>query len=413
MGKEESGNIVAGLDVGTTKVCCIIGEVTKEGDVQIVGVGHSPSKGLRKGVVVNIDSTVESIRHAIDDASRMAGVEIGSVFAGIAGGHVKGINSHGVIAISRADKEVTQDDVDRVIDAAKAVAIPMDREVIHVIPQEFIVDNQDGIHDPIGMSGVRLEVEVHIVTAAVTSAQNIVKCVERAGYYVEDIVLQPLASSEAVLSQDERDLGVVLVDIGGGTSDIIVYTDSGVRHTAVLGIGGHLVTNDVAIGLRTPNPGAEELKVKYGCALASLVNGEEIRVPGVGGRSERTVPRRALAEIIQPRMEEIFELVSQELRHNGFDERIPAGVVVTGGSSLLPGTAELAEKILGMPARIGVPQGINGLVDVVHSPIYATGVGLVLYGMHQRSLGRGPRFGGENQFNKVLGRMKEWFGEFF
>lgn len=413
MGREEMGNIIAGLDVGTTKVCCIIGEVTKDGEVQIVGVGSSPSRGLRKGVVVNIDSTVESIRHAIDDASRMAGVEIGSVFAGIAGGHVKGINSHGVIAISRADKEVTQEDVERVIDAAKAVAIPMDREVIHVIPQEFIVDNQDGIHDPVGMTGVRLEVEVHIVTAAVTSAQNIVKSVERAGFYVEDIVLQPLASSEAVLSQDERDLGVVLVDIGGGTSDIIVYSDAGVRHTAVLGIGGHLVTNDIAIGLRTPTPGAEELKVKHGCAMASLVDSDEIRVPGVGGRAERTVPRRALAEIIQPRMEEIFELVAQELRHNGFDERLPAGVVITGGSSLLPGTAELADKVLGMPVRLGVPQGINGLVDVVHSPIYATGVGLVLYGMRQRSLGKGPRFGGENQFNKVFGRMKEWFGEFF
>ena len=412
MAKTEKENIVVGLDIGTTKICTIIGEITND-EINIVGVGNSPSTGLSKGVVLNSENTVESIKKAVDDASRMAGVEVGTVYAGIAGGHIKGINSHGVIAVSGNNKEVTQEDVDRVIDAAKAVAIPMDREVIHVIPQEFIVDNQDGIKDPVGMSGIRLEAEVHIVTAAVTSAQNIVKSVERAGYYVEDIVLQPLASSEAVLTQDEKDLGVILVDIGGGTTDIVIYSEGGIRHTAVLAIGGNFVTNDIAIGLRTPTAEAEELKKKYGCALSSLIGHEEIKVAGVGGRADRAIPRRALAEVIQPRMEEIFELVGQEIRNNGFENKIAGGIVVTGGTAMMSGVSELAEKILSNSVRIGVPKGISGLVDVVSSPIYATGVGLVIYGAKNNPAERERRLTGDNLFVKVFERMKEWFGEFF
>lgn len=413
MAKEEKSNIVVGLDIGTTKVCAVIGEIESGGHINIVGVGNSPSKGLLKGVVVNIDDTVESIKKAVDDASRMAGVEVGTVYAGIAGGHIKGINSHGVIAVSGSNKEVTKEDVDRVIDAAKAVAIPLDREVIHVIPQGFIVDNQDGIKDPVGMSGIRLEAEVHIVTAAVTSAQNIIKSVEKTGFYVEDIVLQPLASSEAVLTTDEKDLGVVLVDIGGGTTDIVIYSEGGIRHTSVLVLGGNLVTNDIAIGLRTPLTKAEELKKKYGCALASIAGDDDIKVEGVGGRGERIVPKKALAEIIQPRMEEIFELVGNEIKNNGFENKMAAGVVVTGGTALMQGTAEVAEKMLNVPVRIGTPRNISGLVDVVSSPIYATGVGLVIYGMKNSVPGRSSRFSGDNIFSKVFERMKEWFGEFF
>lgn len=414
MPKFDKDKIVVGLDIGTTKICTIIGEIN-DNEINIIGVGNSPSTGLNKGVVVNIESTVESIKKAVDDASRMAGVEVGTAYAGIAGGHIKGINSHGVIAVSGSSKEVTQEDVDRVIDAAKAVAIPMDREVIHVIPQEFIVDHQDGIKDPVGMSGIRLEAKVHIVTAAVTSAQNIVKCVERAGYYVEDIVLQPLASSEAVLTEDEKELGVVLVDIGGGTTDIVIYSEGGIRHTAVLAIGGNFVTNDIAIGLRTPTADAEEIKKKYGCAMSSLIGQEEIKVAGVGGRAERSIPRRTLAEVIQPRIEEIFELVCQEIKNSGFDNRnkIAAGVVVTGGTAIMAGISELAEKILSASVRIGVPKGISGLVDVVSSPIYATGVGLVLYGVKNMPTAKEKRLTGENLFVKVFERMKEWFGEFF
>jgi len=413
MAKMEKDNIIVGLDIGTTKICTIIGEVN-DSEVNIIGVGNSPSTGLNKGVVVNIEATVESIKKSVDDASRMAGIEVGTVYAGIAGGHIKGINSHGVIAVSGDNKEISQEDVDRVIDAAQAVAIPMDREVIHVIPQEFIVDSQDGIKNPVGMSGVRLEVEVHIVTAAVTSAQNIVKCVDKAGYYVEDIVLQPLASSEAVLTQDEKDLGVVLVDIGGGTTDIIIYSEGGIRHTAVLSIGGNFITNDIAIGLRTPTGEAEELKKKYGCAYAPLVGSdEEIKVAGVGGRAERILPRIELTKVIQPRMEEIFELVAQEIRNNGYENKIAAGVVVTGGSAIMLGVSELAEKILSSPVRIGVPKGVSGLVDVVSSPVYATGVGLVIYGLNNRTTVKDRKLTGDNLFAKLFDRMKEWFGEFF
>jgi cell division protein FtsA len=413
MGKEEIENIIVGLDIGTTKICAVIAEIDQE-KINIIGVGNVPSHGLKKGVVVNIESTISSIKSAIDIASRMAGIEVGSVYAGIAGGHIKGINSHGVIAVSGPNKEITKEDIERAIDAAKAVAIPLDREVIHVLTQEFIVDGQDGIKDPIGMTGVRLEAKVHIVTAAVTSAQNIIKCVEKAGLYVEDIVLQPLASSEAVLTQDEKDLGVVLVDIGGGTTDIVIHADGGIKHTAVLTIGGNLVTQDIAIGLKTPISSAEELKLKYGIALSSLVSeDEEIIVPGVGGRAEKKVSRKELASIIQPRMEEIFELVKQEIWNNGFADKVPAGIVITGGASLLEGTAQLSEKILNLPSRIGVPINIEGLVDIVQSPLYSTGVGLVIFGKKHRASGKGPRFGGENIFERVFNRMKEWFSDFF
>ncbi len=415
MAKDLQENIIVGLDLGTTKICALIAEVQAGGLVNILGVGVKPSKGLRKGVVVNIENTIESVKAAVAEAERMAGVHVGSVFAGIAGGHIKGLNSHGVIAVSRKDKEISQEDVDRVIDAAKAIALPLDREVIHVIPQEFIVDSQDGIKEPVGMSGVRLEAEVHIVTGAVTSVQNIIKSVERAGYAVEDIVLQPLASAEAVLTPDERELGVILVDIGGGTTDIAIFIEGSLWHSSVIAIGGNQLTADVAIGLRTPNHEAEEIKRKYGCALVSQVDeGQEIMVPGVGGRPQRSLLRRELAEIIQPRMEEIFELVDMEIKKNGFEEKAAAGVVLTGGASLLAGTEALAEEILKVPVRVGVPKNITGLIDSVTAPQFATAVGLVHFGAQSRPAGRHPRFDNErNLFHRTLERMKEWFSDYF
>jgi len=379
-------------------------------------VGIKPSKGLRKGVVVNIENTIESVKASVADAERMAGVQVGSVFAGIAGGHIKGLNSHGVIAISHKDKEIAREDVERVIEAAKAIALPMDREIIHVLPQEYIIDNQDGIKEPIGMSGVRLEAEVHIVTGAVTSVQNIIKSVERGGYAVEDIILQPLASAEAVLTPDERELGVVLVDIGGGTTDIAIFVDGALWHSGVIAIGGNQLTADIAIGLRTPNQDAEDIKRKYGCAAISLVQeGEEILVPGVGGRAPRKLPRRALAEIIQPRMEEIFELIDLEIKKNGFEEKAAAGVVLTGGSSLLVGTAQLGEDILQVPIRIGAPRNVTGMMDVVASPEYATAVGLVCFGGKSRPIGTPTRQRGQGGgfLSRTFTRMKEWFTEYF
>jgi len=413
--KETNENILVGLDLGTTKICVIIAEVQPEGQINVIGVGDKPSRGLRKGVVVNIENTIESVRTAVLEAERMAGVHTGSVFAGIAGGHIKGLNSHGVIAVSRKDKEITREDVERVVDAAKAVALPVDREVIHIIPQEFIIDNQDGIKEPVGMSGVRLEAEVHIVTGAVTSVQNIIKSVERAGYAVDDIILQPLASAEAVLSPDERELGVVLVDIGGGTTDMAVFVDGSLWHSNVISIGGNQLTSDIAIGLRTPNHEAEEIKRKYGCAKVSMVEeSEEITVPGVGGRQPRTLPRRELAQIIQPRMEEILELIDMEIKKNGFEEKAAAGVVLTGGSSLLDGIEELAEEILQVPIRVGTPRNIVGMVDIVNSPKFATGVGLVCFGAKGLASGRHPRFTNErNLFSRTLERMKEWFSDYF
>lgn len=410
---EQEGSIIVGLDLGTTKVCTIIGEATGTGGVNIIGVGQSPSRGLKKGVVVNIEDTVVSITKAIEDAERMAGTQVTRVFAGIAGGHIKSLNSRGVIAVGRGG-EITAEDVDRVIDAAKAVAIPPDREVIHVIPREFLIDDQEGIKEPVGMSGVRLEADVHIVTAAVTSVQNIVKSVSRAGFTTEDIVLQPMASAEATLTNDERELGVALVDVGGGTTDIAVFSEGAIAHTSVIALGGDKVTADIAQGLRTPLAEAEELKKKNGCALIDLVQeGEEVKVPGVGGRGERLLPRKLLTEIIQPRMEEIFDLAARDIRKNGWEDRIGSGVVITGGSSLLPGATQLAEKVFNAPVRLGTPRGITGLVDVVQSPIYATGVGLVLYGLAHHGEGNAIGASERNLFNKVLVRMRQWFNEFF
>ena len=406
-------NLIVGLDIGTTKICAIVGALTEDG-IDIVGIGSSPSRGLRKGVVINIDSTVQSIRKAIEEAELMAGCEIKSVFAGIAGGHIKGINSQGVIAIK--NREVSSEDVKRVIEAAKAIAIPMDREVIHILPQEFIIDDQDGIREPLGMSGVRLEAKVHIVTGAAASAQNIVKSCNRGGLDVADIVLEQLASSEAVLSPEEKELGVALVDIGGGTTDIAIFVDGAIKHTAVLSLGGHQITNDIAVGLRTPMAEAEKIKHKYGCCLSSMVGKDEtIEVPSVGGRKPRILSRQLLAEILEPRVEEIFTLVNREIVKSGFEDVIASGVVITGGSTILEGMVELAEQIFNLPVRRGVPQNIGGLVDVVNSPVYATGVGLVIYGSrHLESVTHFPSTqSDDNLFRKVSRRMKEWFGEFF
>ena len=351
-------NLIVGLDIGTTKICCIVGHMTEEG-LEIVGIGTSPSKGLRKGVVINIESTVTAIQKAIREAELMAGCEIKSVFAGIAGGHIKGLNSQGVIAIK--NREVTDEDLQRVIDAAKAIAIPMDREVLHILPQEFIIDDQDGIREPLGMSGVRLEAKVHIVTGAVASAQNIVKSCNRAGADVADIVLEQLASSEAVLSADEKELGVAIVDIGGGTSDLAIFSEGAIKHTSVLSLGGDHLTNDIAVGLRTPMAEAEKIKQAYGCCLTSMVGKDEtIEVPSVGGREPRILSRQLLAEILEPRVEEIFSLINREIIKSGYDGMIASGIVLTGGSSILPGMPELAEQVFNLPVRRGVPQGIGG-----------------------------------------------------
>jgi len=410
MSNKRGDNLIVGLDIGTTKICAIVGNLTDEG-LDIVGIGTSPSKGLRKGVVINIESTVEAIRKALQEAELMAGCEIKSVFAGIAGGHIKGFNSQGVIAIK--NREVNKEDIRRVIDAAKAIAIPMDREVIHILPQEFIIDDQDGIKEPLGMSGVRLEAKVHIVTGAVASAQNIIKSCNRADVDVADIVLEQLASSEAVLSPDEKELGVALIDIGGGTTDLAIFVDGAIKHTAVLSLGGNHLTNDIAVGLRTPMAEAEKIKQAYGCCLTAKVGKDEtIEVPSVGGREARVLSRQLLAEILEPRVEEIFTLVNRELVKSGFEDLIASGVVITGGTSILPGMPELAEQIFNLPVRRGLPREIGGLTDVVNSPIYATGVGLVKYGSRNLQT-RNFSIGQEQIFDKVVRRMKEWFGEFF
>jgi cell division protein FtsA len=403
---ERPGNIIVGLDIGTTKICAVVSEFNDKG-AEIIGVGTYPSVGLRKGVVVNIDNTVDSIQRAMEEAELMAGCEIGSVFIGIAGGHIKGFNSHGVIAVK--GQEVSQEDVDRVIDAARAVAIPLDREVIHILPQEYTVDEQRGILDPVGITGVRLEAKVHIVTGAVTAAQNLIKCANRAGLDVVDIVFQPIASAEAVLTQEEKDLGVALVDFGGGTTDLALFTESAIKHTAVLGLGGNNLTNDIAVGLRTPIKEAEQIKIGHGSCLNSLVDKNQmIEVPSVGGRKPRLLSRYILSEILEPRVEEIFTLIDQEIERTGFKELLASGVVITGGSALLPGIAEIADQAFQLPTRIGFPQRISGLVDVVNGPMFATAVGLVLYGMeHQPQKKFRIRDG--NIFNRVTLRMKSWF----
>ena len=407
---KKSGELVVGLDIGTTKICAIVGEMSEEG-IDIIGIGTHPSKGLRKGVVVNIEATVASIRRAIEEAELMAGCEITTVYTGIAGGHIKGFNSQGIVAVK--DKEIRETDIARVIDAAKAVAIPLDREVIHVLPQEYIIDDQGGIKEPLGMAGVRLEAKVHIVTGAVSSAQNIVKCANKTGLNVADIVLQPLASSEAVLTDDERELGVCLVDIGGGTTDIAIFSGGAIVHTAVIALGGNNLTSDIAIGLRTPANEAERIKQKYGCALSSMVDKDEtIEVPSVGGRQPRVLQRSILCEILEPRVEEIFQLVHREIQKCGYEDLLASGVVITGGSTLLQGMPELAEEVMGLPVRRGLPKNIGGLVDVVKSPMYATGVGLVLYGAKHQDA-RVFKIREENIYRKVKNRMKDWLEEIF
>ena len=372
-----------GLDIGTTKISCIIAEMSDSSEVSIVGIGNTPSEGLRRGVVVDLEKTVGSIQRAVDEAERMAGVPVRGVTAGIAGDHIRSINSRGVIAVSRKDNEIGPADVDRVVEAAKAIAIPMDREIIHVIPQEFIVDDQDGIRDPVGMSGVRLEAEIHIITGAVTSAKNICRAIQRAGLKVHDLVLEPLASSHAVLGRDERDLGVALLDIGGGTTDVAVFFEGTIRHTAIVPCGGANVTNDLAIGLRTPIDKAEAIKLQHGCALAALVSSSEgVNVSGVGGRADREISRHVLASMIEPRMEEILGLANREVKKNHFAELLGGGVVLTGGSSLMPGVIELAEQVFEMPVRIGAPTGLGGLSASVADPRFSTGVGLVLHAAH-------------------------------
>lgn len=406
MSRKTDKQLIVGLDVGTSKVVAIVGEVKPDGSIEIIGIGSHPSRGLKKGVVVNIESTVQSIQRAVEEAELMAGCQINSIFAGIAGSHVKSLNSHGIVAIR--DKEVTAGDVERVIDAARAVAIPADQKILHILPQEFIIDEQDGIKEPIGMSGVRLEAKVHMVTGAVSAAQNIIKCVRRCGLEVDDLILEQLASSYSVLTEDEKDLGVCIVDIGGGTTDIAVFTDGSIRHTAVIPIAGDQVTNDIAVALRTPTHYAEEIKIKYACALPQLANPDEtIEVPSVGERPPRRLARQTLAEVVEPRYEELFSLVQAELRRSGFEDMIAAGIVLTGGSAKMEGAIELAEEVFHMPVRLGIPQHVSGLSDVVRNPIHATGVGLLLFGA------RGIAHGGERNIGAGVGgvwqRMKEWF----
>ena len=406
MAKKKPDNVLVGLDLGTTKVCAIVGEVKEGGQVDIIGIGISPSHGLKKGVVVNIDSTVESIKKAVQEAELMAGVEINSAFVGISGGHIKGINSRGVAAIK--NKEVGPADVARAIDGARAVNFPMDQQILHVLPQEFIIDDQDGIKDPLGMSGTRLDVKVHIITGAVAAIQNIVKSCSRAGLHVNDLVLQPLASSRAVLTAEEQELGVVVADIGGGTTDLAFFLEGSLWHTEVLPIGGNHLTNDIAIGLRTPASEAEKIKIKYGCALASLVKHEEtLDVPSVGGRPPRLLSRQILCEIIEPRVEELFGMVQQRLKKTGLEDMFASGMVLTGGTALMEGVQDAAERYLGLPIRRGTPKGIGGLIDVVNSPVYATGVGLVIYGAE--NLQDSPR---KFRSSRNGGRFWKWLGEY-
>lgn len=399
-------NLIVGLDVGTSKVVAVVGAVGPEGQIEVIGFGVHPSRGLKKGVVINIDSTVQSISRAIEEAELMAGCQIRSAYTGIAGSHIRGLNSHGIVAIR--EKEVESADVERVIDAAKAVAIPADQKILHILPQEFVIDNQEGIREPIGMSGVRLEAKVHLVTGAVSAAQNIVKCVERCGLSVDDIILEPLASSYAVLTEDEKELGVCLVDIGGGTTDIAIFTEGAIRHTAVIPIAGDQVTNDIAIALRTPTQNAEDIKIRYACALKQLASSEDtIDVHMVGNRPARRLSRQTLAEVVEPRYEELFNLIQTELRRSGFEEMVAAGIVLTGGAAKMEGVTELAEEVFHMPVRLGTPQNITGIPEVVQNPIYSTGVGLLLYGHQQRTLRiQSPEYRGARG---VWQRMRGWF----
>ncbi len=404
------GHVIVGLDIGTTKTCAIVAEITDTG-IDIIGIGSHPSEGLRKGVVVNIESTVDAIKKAVEEAEHMSGCEISSVYVGIAGGHIKGQNSLGIVAVK--GREVDDEDVQRAIEASKAIAIPLDREILHTLAQNYVVDDQNGIRDPIGMSGVRLEAKVHIVTGSVTSVQNIVKSVNRVGLEIDDIILEQLASSEAVLGSDEKDLGVVLLDIGGGTTDIAVFSEGSIKHTAVIPVGGNFITSDIATGLRTPITEAEKIKIKYGCAYTPMIPRDEIiEVPSVGGREPREVTRQILGRIIQPRTEEILNMSYKEIIKSGYEDILAAGVVLTGGTSIMEGITELAEHVFNMPVRRGCPTGIGGLTDVVNSPIYATGVGLVIYGSKNLSKETLKRFE-MNIFGKTIHNIKKWFIEFF
>ena len=405
MGSVQDKRMIVGLDIGTSKVVAIVGEISSDGAIEVVGIGSYPSKGMKKGVVVNIESTVQSIQRAVEEAELMAGCQIHSVYVGIAGSHIRSLNSHGIVAIR--DREVFGHDVERVIDAAQAVAIPADQRVLHILPQEYVIDSQEGIKEPLGMSGVRLEAKVHLVTCATNASQNIEKCIRRCGLEVEDIILEQLASSSSVLTEDERELGVCLVDIGGGTTDIAIFTEGSIRHTGVIPIAGDQVTNDIAMALRTPTQHAEEIKIKYACALTQLAGPEEtIKVPSVGERPPRDLSRQALAEVVEPRYDELFTLVQAELRRSGYEDLIPAGIVLTGGTSKMEGVVELAEEIFHMPVRVGVPQTVSGLTDIVRNPIYATGVGLLQYGT-SRQLGGdgGGKPGGEGG---LWSRFRQW-----
>ena len=407
-------NVVVGLDIGTTKICALAAEANGGDPLSIVGFGQARSEGIRKGVVVNIEKTVRSIQQAVRECELMCGTQIKEVYAGIAGHHIQGINSHGMVTVQN-NRTVSEEDIRRVIDAAQAINIPNDREVLHILPQDFIVDDQDGVQNPLGMSGIRLEVDVHIVTCSATSGQNIVKCCNLAGLDVADVVLEPLASAQAVLSQDERELGVVLVDIGGGTTDIAIYSAGSIVHTSVLALGGNHLTNDIAIGLSTPLGEAESLKHKHGVAMTTLVEPDEmIQVPSVGGRRSRTLDKRVIAEIIEPRFREVYELVNQEIDKSGYRNVIASGVVITGGSSIMSGADDLAAEILQFPVRVGFPENITGLNEITYSPMHATGVGLLRYaqgnGLHRHT----PLFSGDQTLlNRFSRRMREWVNEFF
>jgi cell division protein FtsA len=408
-------HIIVGLDIGTTKVCAIVASADENGKINILGIGHSPSDGLTRGVVTNIDKTVRSIHSAIEEAESQSGVRIQTVMVGIAGDHIQSFQSRGVIAISRPENEITQEDVDRLIEDTKRVALPSDRKIIHVIPQEFIIDGQDGVFDPVGMSGVRMEANVHIITGLVTAAQNIVKCVQRANLAIDDMVLEPLASSYAVLDEEEKEVGVALLDIGGGTTDLAVFEDRTIRHTAVIPIAGNQVTNDIRKGLGILTEQAEKLKKEAGFAyLPAILDNEPIVLPGIGGRDPLRVDKTLLCQVIQPRMEEILEIAAMEIKRSGYSKHLSAGVVLTGGGSLIKGTAELAREVLGMPAKIGIPTGFNaGLVKEIENPIYATGVGLVIHGLKHQDRSLLTISNGKNgsPVKRIFHRMKAWFDE--
>ena len=407
----ENRNLVVGLDIGTSKIVAIVAEVLPEGGFEVIGLGSHPSRGLKKGVVANIETTVNAIQRALEEAELMADCKINEAFTGIAGSHIKGFNSDGMVPIK--DKEVTEKDVERVMEAAKAVNIPADQQILHILNQEFIIDGQEDVREPVGMSGIRLEVKVHIVTGAVSAAQNIMKCVHRCGLEVRDLILQPLASAMAVLSDDEKDLGVCLVDIGGGTTDIAVFTNGAIRHTAVIPIAGDQVTNDIAMALRTPTKSAEDIKCRYGCALRSLADTREmVDVPDVGNRGSRQLSRQTLAEVIEPRVEELYSLIQAELRRSGFEELLSSGIVITGGSASLRGMVELGEEIFHMPVRLGLPNYHGNLKEVIHTPRYSTGIGLIMAGIQQMQHQHGAKLQGGSA-KQIFTRMKGWFQKNF